>query len=317
MNKINTWFSENKPPAVLSAVFLSFCGVAGWYAFSSWDDYSVAMQSFTEAKSKLNLMAGKTPPPTDKNLALLEKSKDADQDGLNSLLSFLKQYKIPAFHDIEKAKPQDEPQFFQDALRAQVTKLKTAAGTAGATLPSGFYLALEDYENRLPSPEDTVELAKQLTVFNWVCEQLISHPGLIVAEFSKTASAPTTPSARNDRKPQPTAAIKPAPYWNPANLKVSFRCNQGSLRDIINSFSKAPYFLVIDNLQLQNTITEPPHRDNSQHQPVKASVNPSGDGQTIPVQRIPIVVGREEINVSLRIRVLDFAERQEKTTPAQ
>jgi hypothetical protein len=177
---------------------------------------------------------------------------------------------------------------------------------------------MEDYENRLPSPEDTVELAKQLTVFNWVCEQLISHSGLIVAEFSKTATATTTPASKTDRKPQPaTPATKAVPYGNPANLKVSFRCNQGSLRDIINAFSKAPYFLVIDNLQLQNTVTEPPRRDNAQHQPIQAAANPTVDGQTTPVQRIPIVVGREEINVSLRMRILDFPERQEKLPQAK
>ena len=317
MNKLTTWFAENRAPAVFAAVFLALSGVAGWFAYSSWDDYSAATTAFAGATDKLANLTRKTPPPSEHNLALLGKSLNSEQTGLNDLLSTLRQYRIPAFHGIEKAKPQDGPQLFQDALRAQVTKLKSATATTGATLPSGFYLALEDYENRLPSPDDTIALSKQLTVFNWITEQLIGHSGLIVAEFSKVSTAPPSQIVKN-MKPLPVAPISktlPA-YENPASLRVSFRCDQGSLREILNALSKAPYFLVIDNLQLQNTVTEPPRRDTVQQQAVQATPQPTAEGQTNAVQRIPIVVGREEVNASLRIRILDFPDRPQKLPAA-
>jgi hypothetical protein len=316
MNKLKTWFAENRTPAVFAAVFLALSGLAGWFAYSSWDDYSVAIQSFADATAKLDKIAKQNPPPTENNLALLGKSIETEQTALTDLLNTLHQYRIPPFHGIEKAKPQDAPQLFQDTLRAQVTKIKTSASTAGSTLPSGFYLGLEDYENRLPTPEDTIALAKQLTVFNWISEQLIGHSGLIVAEFSKIAATPSIQTAKN-AKPLPAAPASKSlpPYENPTSLRVSFRCDQGSLRDILNTFSKAPYFLVIDSLQLQNTVTEPPRRDSLQQQPIQAPPQPTGDGLTNAVQRIPIVVGREEINASMRIRVLDFPEAPKKAPP--
>jgi len=313
MNKLKTWFAENRTPAVFAAVFLAFCGLAGWYAYSSWDDYSIATTSFSEATAKFSSLAKHTPPPTENNLALLGKSLKAEQSDLNDLLATLRQYRIMPFHGIEKAKPQDAPQLFQDALRAQVTKIKTSASTTGATLPSGFYLGLEDYENRLPTPEDTIALAKQLTVFNWISEQLIGHSGLIVAEFSKIAPLSSLQTAKSAKPLAAAPASKsPPPYENPANLRVSFRCDQGSLRDILNAFSKAPYFLVIDTLQLQNTVTEPPRRDTVQQQSMQVTPQPAAEGQTNAVQRIPIVVGREEVNASLKIRILDFPDRQQK-----
>jgi hypothetical protein len=319
MNKLKTWFAENRSPAIFAAAFLALSCLASWFAYSSWDEYSKATACYTDATNTLAKLTKKDTPPTTNNLALLSNSIASEQSDLNSLLATLHQYQIPAFHGIEKAKPQDAPQLFQDALRAQVTKLKTASSNSGATLPSGFYLSLDEYENRLPLPEDTVALAKQLTVFNWISEQLISHSGLIVAEFSKSAVTPSIQTAKSAKSlPAAPASKSPPPYENPASLRVSFRCDQGSLREILNAFSKAPFFLVIDSLQLQNTVTEPPRRDSLQQQPIQAPPQPMGDGLTNAVQRIPIVVGREEINVSFRIRVVDFPDRQQKpSTPTK
>jgi len=308
MNKITTWLSDNKGPSAFAAVFLLLSAIAGWFAYNAWDDYSAAMQGYSDAASKLSRMAKQSPAPSEANLLQLGKTMEAEQSSLNDLLGALRKYRIPAFSGVEKAKPQDAPQLFQDALRAQVTKLKTQAAANGATLPSGFYLALEEYENRLPLPDDAVPLAKQLTVFNWISERLIAHSGLIIAEFSRV-SAGSPQTAKTERKPlpAPTAQKSELPYESPASLKVSFRCDQGSLREILNSLGQSPYFFVIDSLQLQNTVTEPPRRDSSVQQATQPAPSPGADGQTA-VQRIPIVVGREQINASLRIRILEFPE---------
>ena len=311
MNNLKTWFADNKGPAVFAALFLLGGGIAGWFAYGSWDDYSIATQTYSEAVSKLSNLAKQSPAPSQANLSKLVKTIDSDQASLSELLKTLHQYKIPVFVSSEKTKSHDAPQLFQDALRAQVTKLKGMAAKSGATLPSGFYLALDEYENRLPSPDNVVALSKQLTVFNWITDSLISHSGLIIAEFSKIESAPVQPP-KSDRKPlpQPTTA-KPEPsYENISTLRISLRCDQGSLREILNSMSQSPYFLVIDSLQLQNTVTEPPRRYSASQQPTQPAANFTQEGQP-PVQRIPIVVGREQINTSLRIRILEFPDRQQ------
>jgi hypothetical protein len=311
MNKLKKWFAYNKGPSVFTALFLLLGVIAGWFAYGTWDDYSLATQAYSAVASKLTNLAKQSPAPSEMNLSKLGKTIETEQASLNELLKTLHQYIIPPFASLEKAKSQDAPQLLQDALRAQVTKIKGMAVTCGATLPSGFYLALDEYENRLPTPDDVIPLAKQLTVFNWITEHLISHSGLIIAEFSKVLSTPVQ-TAKNDRKPlaQGTGAKTELPYENPATLKISFRCDQGSLRDILNSFSQSPYFFVIDSLQLQNTVTEPPRRDSAPQQPAQSATGLSVEGQQ-PTQRIPIVVGREQINVSLRIRILEFPDLQQ------
>jgi hypothetical protein len=309
MNKFNAWFAENKGPALLGAIFLVLSAITGWFAYGSWDEFSTASQAYSDASAKLSKLSKQNPPPSEANMALLVKSIDSEQNGLNDLLATLRQFRIPPFSGLEKAKPQDAPQLLQDSLRAQVTKLKTQATANGSTLPSGFYLALEEYENRLPSPEDAIPLSKQLTVFSWISEQLVPHTGLILAEFSRVGY-PQPQSVKTDRKLSntPNSPKTELPYENPASLKVSFRCEPSSLRDILNAFSQSPYFLVIDSLQLQNTVTEPPRRDSGNQQTPQAA-NSQQDGQPA-IQRLPIIVGREKINVSLRIRILEFPERQ-------
>ncbi len=316
MNKIKTWFADNKGPSVFAAVFVVLAGVGGWFAYGSWDDYSAATQTYSDAAAKLAKLAKQSPPPKEVNLYKLGKTIDDEQSALNQLLGTLHQYVISPFASLEKAKSQDAPQLLQDALRAQVTKLKGVATTNGATLPSGFYLALDEYENRLPAPDDAISLAKQLTVFNWISEHLISHNGLIIAEFSKVVSV-TAQNPKTDRKalPPTTSQKSELPYETTATLKLSFRSDQGSLREILNSFSQSPYFLVIDFLQLQNTVTEPPRRDSAGQQPAQPPSGAPQDGQS-SVQRIPIVVGREQINASLRIRILEFPDRQQNHSKA-
>jgi hypothetical protein len=316
MNKIKTWFADNKGPSVFASVFVILAGVGGWFAYGSWDDYSAATQTYSDAAAKLAKLAKQSPPPNEANLSKLGKTIDDEQTALNQLLGTLHQYVISPFASLEKAKSQDAPQLLQDALRAQVTKLKGAATANGATLPSGFYLALDEYENRLPAPDDAISLAKQLTVFNWISEHLISHPGLIIAEFSKVVSA-AAQNPKTDRKALPSISAPKSElsYESPATLKLSFRCDQGSLREILNSFSQSPYFLVIDSLQLQNTVTEPPRRDSAGQQPAQPPSGAPQDGQSSG-QRIPIVVGREQINASLRIRVLEFPDRQQNPPKA-
>ena len=65
----------------------------------------------------------------------------------------------------------------------------------------------------------------------------------------------------------------------------------------------APYFLIIDQLLIRNTSSEPPRRDT---QPPTAA-SPL-DGST-PIQRLPIIVGRELLDVSLNLRGLEFPDQ--------
>jgi hypothetical protein len=298
MNKITAWFKDNTLAASLIAVLVVGTLSLGFLAYFAWDDYGTASAEYTSKAAQLLKLSQQKPFPSEANLRALESIFTTEQSSLQALVSQLERYDVLPFADIAKAKPQDRPQRFQDALRNEVTRIKNLAASTGANLPPSFYLGLEDYENRLPTQEDVQLLSKQLTVMSWLGELLACHKDLILSEFSRVSSE--SPLKKEPLK-KPAPAKEALPYEVTSFIKLGFRCNQGTLREIVNSVSAAPYFLMIDQLLVQNTSTEPPRRDSQQPTPL-----PSPADGTAVVQRLPIVVGRELLNVSMRLRGLEF-----------
>ncbi|MCX6959168.1 MAG: Amuc_1100 family pilus-like protein [Verrucomicrobia bacterium] len=312
MNKITTWLAENKIMASLVAVFIVSTALLGWLAYTAWDDYGIAFAEYTEKSSQLAKLSQQKPFPNKANLTKLEKTVAQQKSELKTLVNELQRYTVPAFGNLGKVKLQDRPQQFQDALRNEVTRIKTLAANSGATLPPGFYLGMEEYENKPPGVEESLNLAKQLTVLSWLGDTLATKKGLIIAEFSRpgtetAASGSKRESARKAAAAAPTPNPT-SPYETISNMRVSFRSNQSSLRELnkssfrelINSLSSAPYFLLIEDIQLQNSSGEPPRRNAA---PQAAEPTPIGGDA---VQRLPIVVGRELLNVSMKARALEF-----------
>ena len=302
MNKITKWFVDNKLAACLLASLILGTLILGFLAYQAWDDYGTASADYTSKASQLLKLSQPPKPfpfPSQDNLSKLEATITTEQSQLDALVKYLQKYQVTTFADIGNAKPQDRPQRFQDALRNEVTRIKSLATNTGATLPPGFYLGLDEYENRLPTQDDVQLLSKQLTVLSWLGELLATHKDLILSEFSRS-TAETSP-----KKTSPAVPVKVStPYKDACGMKVSFRCSQGSFREIVNAVSTAPYFLIIDQLLVHNTSSEPPRRDT----PLPTAA-PAPDG-SIPIQRLPIIVGRELLDISLKLRGLEFSDQE-------
>jgi len=311
MNKITKWFVDNKLAASLLASLILGTLILGFLAYQAWDDYGTASADYTAKSSQLLKLSQPPKPfpfPSQDNLSRLESTIITEQSNLDALVKYLQKYQVPTFADIEKAKPQDRPQRFQDALRNEVTRIKSLANSTSATLPPGFYLGLDEYENRLPSQDDVQLLSKQLTVLSWLGELLAAQKDLILSEFSRSTAETSQKKDSLKKTPSAVPGKVSTPYVNACGMKVSFRCNQSSFREIVNAVSTAPYFLIIDQLLVHNTSSEPPRRDTPP--PTEA---PALDGAA-PIQRLPIIVGRELLDISLKLRGLEFPSQESSAT---
>jgi hypothetical protein len=75
---------------------------------------------------------------------------------------------------------------------------------------------------------------------------------------------------------------------------------------------------VIDSIQIQNSSTEPPRREapaqtsaqpsTQSTEPSTQSTEPSATNEPV-IQRLPIVVGRETLTVTIKVRALDFPKQ--------
>ncbi len=336
MTRMNftAWFAENKLIATLSALFLTAVAVMGYLTWSAWDAYSNALQEQETMNSKLVALAKPDHPfPNEANLKKLNELFTNDQTDLKKLQQELLKYRIPTFAELEKAKPQDRPQLFQDALRTAVTKAKTTAAASACTLPATFYLGLGEYENSVPRSDDVLILAKRLTVLDWVAGALLNQNGVLVDNFSrletestaktdssaaplagtgsKKGASPAPTSGNTQRTKAVTATATPAPnapaapYSSVGGIQITFRCSQEAFRNFVNAITSSPYFLVIENLQVQNTNKEAPKRNETQQQPPK-----SPSGKPLTASRLHFVVGGpdELLNIAMKVRILEFPE---------
>jgi len=304
---IKFWFAENKTIASLVGGFVVITLILGYLTWSAWDDYSTVGADYAAKSSKLADLEKHNPFPSQTNLNKLTEIFTQQQSGLEKLKLELNHFKIPPAIDLENTKPQNQPQQFQDALRKLVTDVQSEASSSGSTLPSPFYLGFEEYENRVPDPEETPALAKQLTLLAWIAKDLVDQKGVVVTEFSRvSAQAAAKKEATIGKKalpPQPEMKKPEAPtaYQSVATIKVSFHCNQSAFRGLIRDLMGAPYFVVIENIQIQNSSPEPPRKGataGSPETPTEANADAS--------QRLPIVVGQEMVNVSMTLRGIDF-----------
>ena len=314
---IKTWISENKTAAILGVCFLGGFAALGWLAWSAWGEFDATKAEYDGKLAQFAKFAAQKPFP---NAANLKKTGDAlnqSRSDLDSLQKQLEQCRIPPFGDLEKTKPQEQPQSFQDALRKEVTRIKGLATSAGSTLPPSFYLGMEEYENKLPQPEEAIPLARQLTVLNRLATTLVSQKGIIVSEFSRfrpDSGVKKDPATLKKPGAPPVAGKKSdsdEPYETIGITRMTFRCSQTSLREIVNALSSGPYFQVIDSIQIQNSSTEPPRREapaQTSAQPSTQSTETSATNEPV-IQRLPIVVGRETLTVTIKVRALDFPKQ--------
>lgn len=295
---INLWLSENKTPTALATLFVVGAAGLGYLSYAAWDEYGAATADYTAKAAELDRLSHGAIFPSASNLRKLFQTLSQDQANLDKLTETLRSFRIPSFGDFEKVKPQDQPQYFQDILRAQVTNIRSLAANLESTLPPTFYLGLDEYENRLPQPDQLPLLTRQLTVLNWLAKTLVSQKGMIIADFTRIPDPANTPSSlpkKNAGHPD-----TPTPFESLGSTRVTLRCGQGALREILNTISAAPYFLIIEDIKVQNSVTEPPRRES----PAAVADQPADGSATI--QRLPIIVGRESLTVFLKIRTIDF-----------
>ena len=301
---IKLWFLENKTIAALVALFIVATAGLGYFAYIAWDDYGSATAEYSSKASELDTLSHQAIFPSASNLRKLIQTLSKDQANLDQLRQALQSYRIPSFGEIEKIKPQDQPQYFQDTLRAQVTTIKSLAASLGSTLPPTFYLGLDEYENRLPQPDQLFTLSKQLTVLKWLAANIVSNKGMIVADFTRLPDAAKSVALQKKSGTRSVSGenqnTTSALYDSLGSTRVTLRCSQGAFRELINAISVSPYFLMIEDIKVQNSVAEPPRRDTA-----PPATEQSSDGST-SIQRLPVVVGRESLNIFIKIRTIDF-----------
>jgi hypothetical protein len=205
------------------------------------------------------------------------------------------------------------PQTFQDRLRSYVTEVLTAAKENGVAIDeSTFYLGFDKYRDNLPSNEAASVLARELDAIRLVVDRLVSFK---VAKINGIKRQPLPEEGGSQPEPTPPVGhpgrpVPETPKILSANsFDISFDSDQGRLRQALNAIVTADLFLVIRNLNIQNSQLEGPKRvadavEGATPPPSDEAIPDPNAAPATPLASMRLLVGRETLTTILRIEMI-------------
>ncbi len=290
------WLQDNPFLAGLSAVTLIGAGILGFLLSQALAQYQETSDGYAQAVQKLHTLQNRVPFPNSENL---EKNKAIAAQYKNDLTSF--RSKLSAM--VPPLNPAVKPQQFQDDLRAAVNNTVEKANQAGVTLPKDFYLGFGQYANSLPSEQAAPALARQLTLIKDLVQRLLAFKIQSIDLLERT-SLPQEGNAAAQKAAGPAKMLERFPF------DIAFTAEQSKFRVALNSLLSADQFLIIRALNVQNSSMTAPAiasagGDSAAATPQAAPATASGaDSQ----QNLNVILGRELVQVAVRIEMIEFTE---------
>jgi len=308
------WIKENKFLTGFFAAMLVGIGVLGYLLFTAMGKAEEATNLYTEQAGELDRLQNLPLSANKKNLdALVAQKKDA-VDAIAAFQSMLAGKAFPT-------EPMS-PEQFQDKLKA--TKNAVVEKAQGVTkLPDKFYLGFDPYETRPPDNKDVAALlGHELKAIEWIFNQLIESR---VTELKTPVKRDPLPEEsgkvrtgeKGDKKTKP-------PLVTTNSIELTLQCRQNSLATFLNALvsPKAPQFYTVRTIRLKNENEKGPPRVDPNAiaiAPAAPALPPPGSPPVADAPAAPgapaaaqaiakYIVGEEQLEVTLQIDIVDFAQ---------
>jgi hypothetical protein len=299
------WIKANKFLTGFFAVMLVGIGVLGYFLFSASGAFDAASDAYTEKATEFHRLRTLQLYPNTKNLKALEAQKD---EAAKLVAVFQAQLATREF-----ASDEITPQQFQDRLKEAVTKITEKATAAHVDLPQDkkFYLGFDPYESRPPEAEAVGPLTKQLKAIQWVMEKLIEAKTTKLMSLTRIplpeekSLAGGSNNRRQDREEQRGGRGELVARF-PIDIELLAR--QKSVSDALNMIvgASAPQFFIPRVVRIRNQKLKGPER-------ASAAGATGAPGQ--PTTPLGYIVGEEQLEVSIRLEMVEFAPPKEGAAP--
>ena len=250
--------------------------------FSEVNRLGEEQSTFDQKTAELQRLQRNKPYPDKANVEATEREVD---DARKLLGQIAEKFRVQA--------PSASPQAFQDELARLVKEVAEKAASKNVVLPENFYLGFEQYETQLPSAAAAPALSVQLRSIHAVALLLVDanvkslgpvvRPP-ILAEAGPPAEDAPTKKGKQQSSDEPRLEFAP--------FDISFGAEQPAFRLAFNRILELnpPVFLRL--LSLENSAPSAPS---------KSAGAEEGQEQVPPTGAIRPVVGRESVNVSMRM----------------
>lgn len=334
-----SWIKENKFLAGFTAVTVVGAGALGFLAFQAKSAYDAATATYEEQSSELSRLQGSQPFPSMANVKTLEEQRKQHEEAIGALQERLAKVELP----VEEVSPQQ----FQDRLRQTVDTIGKRATDAGVELPANFSLGFDRYLAEPPRGEAAGPLARQLKAIEAVVANVIDSRATKLVSLDRE-ELPQEKSGTPDPQPAKGAkGAKPSeakPLVDKYPFQITFISNQGSMMQVLNNVvSSDKQFYIPRLITVRNEKETGPSRADTA--PAVAPVTPTVSDPTAavdpnafpgtpapapgtepapgtdptaapapmfaaPAQNTsPYIVGEEKAEVTMRIEIVDFADK--------
>jgi len=339
------WFKQNPFYAALLIITILACGGAGFFLFQAKGKYDAVSADYdTEARSLLRLQAQK-PFPSAENQEKLEAQLDDYTANAMALRDQLASRNL----EVPVLTPGEFQQMLLDAVNELKAKADNGRVQLPAEFFLGFLEFRDTLPENEITPQLTVQLKAidqiaQLLVDTNVASLTGIQRDPVEAELPPAPEPEPTPkkSRRQARDEEEEEVAEPiatdrSPMIRPYGFEIGFTCEHAAFQSILNEITQMEAFYVVRAVSVRNERPQAPakglallpsdpnagggfdpnspesllNQPDGQPPAEDAAAPVIGGGGEGEIEALNFVLGREKVEVVLRIELFEFIEPEQ------
>jgi hypothetical protein len=294
---VKNWFKANPFTGGLAAATAVLTLAALYFAYAQNASFVEQTDTFAGNTASLGALQSSKPLPNTESL----KSAEAEAKQAGTIIEALA---ADLAGQTAALDPDLTPRDFQDKLSAAAAAAETTATAAGVTLPEDFYLGFADYKAQPPPEAAAPMLGQQLeTITNFTDLLLKSGIKQLIGIERAPLPAESEPADKDNQDGDgEDVAVRLAPF------DVEFVADTSAFRNALSAIIAARPIVLIRLVNVTNSNPAPPAKASAADTREGAESLPSVEDAT----GIPVLFGKETLNVKLRLASVSEAPTAEK-----
>ena len=287
------WFKDNPFAAGLTAATAVLTLAAIYFAYVQNASFVEQTDAFSTNTTALGRLQSAKPFPNEENLKAAEAESKLAAKILGDLAAEVALQSVAA-------DPNLTPRDFQDKVSSAVAAVETVAASTRVVLPEDFYLGFADYKSQPPSEAAAPLLGQQLETIANVTGLLLKS-GIKQLVGIQRAPLPAESESTGEKNPSDesvAAAVQLAPF------DVEFVADPVAFRNALSAIVTGKPVVLVRLVSVTNSSPTPPAKESAAAAQESTEQPPAaGDTKT----EIPVVFGKETLNVKLRLASVSVA----------
>jgi len=229
---------------VFGVISLLLVGGAGFYAFSTYGDYSDALAGWDSKVSTIGRLEKQVPYPNEENTEALEEKVEEYRDSVEALSDTLNTFQRPLNETLASTE-------FQQKVKTNVQEFREYAKSNGVEFggDTEFQLGFDKYSRNIP-PEDLVPvLDYELEAIDHLVRELVDAGADTLISFERDP----IPGESGAGDSHESSVVHKYP------IRLRFRGEHSAFQDFINTIANdKDFFYVVRVLKVENDVTEGP-----------------------------------------------------------